>query len=480
MRATRQLLCLPNTRACGTLARRLCRARFAAPFESAAARRDTSEAHAELTGIGRRMMPDRCARSSHPSPPRGRTPAEPAEARLRPPPSESHRAPPDVFEGDGGGGGGGGAALDDPSPSSSAAALDDPSSFESGWKARRRRRRDRQRAAREAYNAAHHVAGSTHHWAVTSERHLREAIRAQLRTSMRRGWDDGGSGGLRVVVDCGMQHLMTDAELRSLVTQLQCSYASVLSITTDEVLRVSRDRAATREDATPPREGSPASTEREEGRETTEDDEKCAEVPPRLSAKERKAAAALAAIAGAGRAGAPLRLMFSSLTGRLKTTLARDGGSVRWPVTTSEEPFASAALRAAAGDGSRAVAAEGERTRRRPRVIVMSPDAPQAITEAPSTDDIFVVGGLCDYKRVANATLDRAEAAGVEARRLPIEEILGPVSVNILTVNQTVEALCRAHLSSGDWRAALEAVLPPRKLEEMLTTRAHKERQRRS
>lgn len=47
--------------------------------------------------------------------------------------------------------------------------------------------------------------------------------------------------------------------------------------------------------------------------------------------------------------------------------------------------------------------------------------------QAPSRGDIYVVGGLCDYKRVANATLDRAEAAGVEARRLPIEETLGRV-----------------------------------------------------
>jgi hypothetical protein len=35
----------------------------------------------------------------------------------------------------------------------------------------------------------------------------------------------------------------------------------------------------------------------------------------------------------------------------------------------------------------------------------------------------------------------------------------GPVSVNILTVNQTVEALCRARISGGDWKAALTAGL---------------------
>ena len=95
------------------------------------------------------------------------------------------------------------------------------------------------------------------------------------------------------------------------------------------------------------------------------------------------------------------------------------------------------------------------------RIVVMSPDAECALEGAPVRDAVYVVGGLCDYRRIANATLDRAEAAGVEARRLPIEETFGAnFSVNILTVNQTVEALCRAGLNGGDWEDALRGGVP--------------------
>ena len=52
---------------------------------------------------------------------------------------------------------------------------------------------------------------------------------------MRARWDDGGAHGLRVVIDLGMQELMCDAERRSLVTQLQLSYADPLRLAVDAV-----------------------------------------------------------------------------------------------------------------------------------------------------------------------------------------------------------------------------------------------------
>jgi hypothetical protein len=57
----------------------------------------------------------------------------------------------------------------------------------------------------------------------------------------------------------------------------------------------------------------------------------------------------------------------------------------------------------------------------------------------------------------------------VEARRLPIEEVLGPVSVNILTVNQTVEALCRASISGGETIPMPETHISSRKSPNPLT-----------
>lgn len=328
----------------------------------------------------------------------------------------------------------------------------------SAWKERRRRRRERRRDANELASQSH-VKGDTKHWAKTAARHAREAVRTELRTRMRSPWggddaattagdaheDEGASsnGGivddkhLRVVLDLGMQDLMCDAEIKSTVTQLQCSYASVLNLAVDAVIARNANR---RDTDTPPKS-----------------DMLC-------TALQRKRRAARRMIEAAGPECEPPRLLFASLHGRIETALARDDGSARWPVTTSPQPFADAAKMASID------------TNPIRNIVVMSPDAPIALTEAPSPRDVYVIGGLCDYKRIANATLDRAEAFKVTARRLPIEETLGTnLNVNILTVNQTAECLFRARLNHGDWAAALQDVLPKRKLEEVDETRRKRE-----
>ena len=320
------------------------------------------------------------------------------------------------------------------------------------WKERRRRRRERRRAANEL-EARSHVRGDTAHWAKTAARHSREAVRTELRARMRLPWgggdrvdgndgndggNDGGDGNkhLRVVIDLGMQHLMCDAEIKSTVTQLQCSYASVLNLAVDAVMA-----RCPRDDSHSPPPGDMLFT-----------------------ALERKRRAARRLASAAGEECEPPRLLFSSLDGRIAAALARDEGSARWPVTTSAEPFREAAA------AQLRLCAKGTRPIR--RIVVLSPDAPAALTDPPSPEDVYVIGGLCDYKRIANATLDRADAFGVDARRLPIEETLGTnLNVNILTVNQTCECLFRARLNGGDWADALRGVLPKRKMEEVEETR---------
>ena len=345
-----------------------------------------------------------------------------------------------------------------PGPSGSAPGLlDEPAP--SAWKERRRRRRERRRDANELASQSH-VKGDTKHWAKTAARHAREAVRTELRNRMRLHWggddaattagdaheDEGASNGtiddkhLRVVIDLGMQDLMCDAEIKSTVTQLQCSYASVLNLAVDAVIA----RNANRHDT---------------------------DTPPKsdmlFTALQRKRRAARRMIEAAGPECEPPRLLFASLHGRIETALAKDGGSARWPVTTCPQPFA---------DAAKAASIDTNPIR---NIVVMSPDAPIALTEAPSPEDVYVIGGLCDYKRIANATLDRAEAFGVTARRLPIEETLGTnLNVNILTVNQTAECLFRARLNHGDWAAALQDVLPKRKLEEVETVRRRREEAR--
>ena len=111
---------------------------------------------------------------------------------------------------------------------------DPPPPEGSGWKARRHRRRDRQRAALQA-EASTHDPSDVAHFEKTARRYFREAIRERLRSHMQMPWDDDGAHGLRVVIDLGMQELMCDAERRSLVTQLQHSYADPLRLAVDAV-----------------------------------------------------------------------------------------------------------------------------------------------------------------------------------------------------------------------------------------------------
>jgi tRNA (guanine9-N1)-methyltransferase len=320
-----------------------------------------------------------------------------------------------------------------------------PASYRSKhtWQERRARKRDRRRAAKTAALETRDP-NSTEHWAKSARRHEREAIKRVVREDMTAPWSDGGDGGVRVVVDCGMSHLMNDAEMKSLVTQLQCSYASVLNLTADAVSRGTTTAAAERSAGAGEnnREGSTAAegrdadaTRRDPATTTTTcgggggGGDTTARTTTSRDARETRARAA---VANAGARGKPARLLFSSMTGDVERYLARDHCAARWPVLTSAKDFAAAAREHAGGASARGCASASGG----PRVVVLSPDAPECLTDV-RRDTVYVVGGLCDYKRIANATLDRAAAAKVEARRLPLREAFGNnFSVNILTVNQ--------------------------------------------
>jgi hypothetical protein len=345
---------------------------------------------------------------------------------------------------------------------------DPPAPEGSGWKARRHRRRDRQRAALQA-EASTHDPSDVAHFEKTARRYFREAIRERLRSDMHMPWDDDGAHGLRVVIDLGMQELMCDAERRSLVTQLQLSYADPLRLAVDAVEKAweeeHRDTQDTRVSSEPL---SYYSSQRDRARE--------------------KADAALRRF----QRSPATRLLFSSLSGTFESILSNDAGSKRWAVRRSarrfdeavDELFSVARGRGPTGDppleesrtktSSLLRAEESPSARRKPKsrdsIVVLSPDASETfpLNEPLDVSAIYVVGGLCDYKRVRGATLRRADDADVVARRLPIEDALGTnASVNILTVNQTVQILSRVARNEGDWRLALIETLPERKLREM-------------
>jgi hypothetical protein len=137
-----------------------------------------------------------------------------------------------------------------------------------------------------------------------------------------------------------MQELMNGAELKSLVTQLQCSYADVLNLTIDAVVeRSSRcgvdgaGAAGAEGEGAAGREDNATATGRGDTGEAGVSTEDANGHPTEvlMTAKERKTAAALRDIAAAGDAGKPLRLMFSSLDGKLKETLGKnEAGLYKW------------------------------------------------------------------------------------------------------------------------------------------------------
>ena len=278
---------------------------------------------------------------------------------------------------------------------------------------------------------------------------------------MQAPWDDDGAHGLRVVIDLGMQELMCDAERRSLVTQLQLSYADPLRLAVDAVEKASAPDASSRSSRALERssDGSSASTSSQRHRALEKADDA-------LGRFERSPAT---------------RLLFSSLSGVFESVLANDEGSARWSVRRSARRFDEAVAEVNAKNTKNTKESADDESSddavpttpfRRNSIVVLSPDADATfpLHEPLDTRAIYVVGGLCDYRRVEGATLRRAAAAtgDVVAKRLPIEDAFGTnASVNILTVNQTVEILSRVARNGGDWRAALLETLPERKLREM-------------
>ena len=114
----------------------------------------------------------------------------------------------------------------------------------------------------------------------------------------------------------------------------------------------------------------------------------------------------------------PLRLALTN-TDAAAATLARirDAASAEigdaWPVKVVGSDFAT---------GLPALCAPSDA----PQIVVLSPDADTPLTTL-DPGSIYVVGGLCDYRRIANATRDRARERGdgVCRRRISRSRPLG-------------------------------------------------------
>lgn len=96
-------------------------------------------------------------------------------------------------------------------------------------------------------------------------------------------------------------------------------------------------------------------------------------------------------------------------------------------------------------------------------VVYLTSDAPTTLTQLDDSK-IYVIGGIVDRNRIKGATLKRAKALGVATARLPLDQHLKAMeSTRVLLVNHVFEILLKCKERDGDWRKALEAVIPLRK-----------------
>uniref|UniRef100_A0A7S0UWM5 tRNA (guanine(9)-N(1))-methyltransferase n=1 Tax=Polytomella parva TaxID=51329 RepID=A0A7S0UWM5_9CHLO len=102
------------------------------------------------------------------------------------------------------------------------------------------------------------------------------------------------------------------------------------------------------------------------------------------------------------------------------------------------------------------------------KIIIMSPDAEEPLTDIPS-DAIFVIGGIVDRNVKKGITKGYAASLGSRCRRLPISEHAealglgkGAQKCPVLNIDSVVSALLDYH-ASGNWVAALNKVIPGRK-----------------
>ncbi|KAG2482009.1 hypothetical protein HYH03_019033 [Edaphochlamys debaryana] len=103
------------------------------------------------------------------------------------------------------------------------------------------------------------------------------------------------------------------------------------------------------------------------------------------------------------------------------------------------------------------------------RLVVLSPDADTPLT-ALDEGAVYVVGGVVDRSVRKGVTAGYAAHHGLEARRLPTQELAeqlglgrGAAKRPVLNIDDVVLALLRLRDSGGDWLGALDAAIPQRK-----------------
>ena len=94
-------------------------------------------------------------------------------------------------------------------------------------------------------------------------------------------------------------------------------------------------------------------------------------------------------------------------------------------------------------------------------IVYLSADAEEVLEEI-DPNCAYVIGGLIDRNHHKNAASDRAKALGLKTARLPLSEHVRLNSSAVLTIVHVYELLCKQR-ELGNWKDAIDAVLPDRK-----------------
>jgi tRNA (guanine9-N1)-methyltransferase len=101
-------------------------------------------------------------------------------------------------------------------------------------------------------------------------------------------------------------------------------------------------------------------------------------------------------------------------------------------------------------------------------VVYLTSDSDNTLQELDDTK-IYVIGGIVDRNRLQKAALHRAQSLGVATAKLPLDNHLKKMKATpVLTCNHVFDLLLKYREYDGDWKMALNDVLPQRKGAELL------------
>eukprot|EP00878_Enallax_costatus_P004493 GHUV01004733.1.p1 GENE.GHUV01004733.1~~GHUV01004733.1.p1 ORF type:complete len:248 (+),score=78.48 GHUV01004733.1:90-746(+) len=103
-------------------------------------------------------------------------------------------------------------------------------------------------------------------------------------------------------------------------------------------------------------------------------------------------------------------------------------------------------------------------------LVYLTADSPDELSQLDPSK-VYIIGGIVDRNKHKGICYQRAQEAGIATAKLPIRKYVKLQTSAVITVNQVVDILIRVQ-KDNDWKAALQEVLPGRKIVEQAPTAA--------